>query len=69
MPPTVTGLDMPPNDIDIDTIGIPALASTTCPSTEPLSNESGATGQQMTENIGLFLRLSSPSAMSDASLT
>src|SRR5512136_2943308 len=69
VPAIVTGLDMPDSDIDIDTMGMPAFANSTCASAECGSKASGAMEQHITEKMGLFFRASGPPTTSDASST
>jgi hypothetical protein len=69
VPATVTGEVMPPMDIDMEQIGIPAFANSTCASMAPSSKESGAIGQLITDISGRFRKASLPPATSAASST
>ncbi len=53
IPATVTGADNPPRDMDMEHMGMPALANSTWASMAPDSKESGAMGQLITEIKGL----------------
>src|SRR3989304_1409097 len=66
VPAIVTGLVIPPRDIDIEETGSPARANSTWASTAPRSNERGAVGHTGTERSGRRLRASSEPATRDA---
>src|SRR4030067_344379 len=64
VPATVTGLVMPPRDIDIESTGTPARANSTWASSGPRLNTRGAVGHETTERIGRFRSSSRPPAPS-----